>query len=80
LWRNNRVECTTDTVLLMNDDFGTHTHTHTHTQYDRKTIQIFLSRPTSGGINLHLKRNTKCETVAKIQHTQVAKLWSNDHV
>jgi hypothetical protein len=55
---------------------------HAHTQYDRKTIhvQIFLIRPTYGGINLHLKRNTKFETVAKIQHTQLAKLWSNGHV
>ena len=31
-------------------------------------------------VNLHMKHSTKCEKVVKIQDTQVANLWSKDHV
>ena len=30
-------------------------------------------------LNLYKKHRNKCETVAKIQDTRVAKLWGNDH-
>jgi hypothetical protein len=45
----------------------------------KKNTQAFGSANT-GRLNLHLKRRTKCETVAEIQDTQVAKFWSNEHV
>jgi len=31
-------------------------------------------------LNSYIKRNTKCETVAKIEDTRVTKLWCNGHV
>jgi len=29
------------------------------------------------GLNLHIKHSTKCESVARIQDTQLAKVWKN---
>jgi hypothetical protein len=31
-------------------------------------------------LNSYVKHNTKCESVVKIEDTQVAKLWCNAHV
>jgi hypothetical protein len=31
-------------------------------------------------LNLHMKHSTKCEKVVKIQDTQVANLWSKNHI
>jgi len=36
-----------------------------HIQYGAKAILLFSS-VNVGGLNLHIKHNTKCETVAKI--------------
>jgi hypothetical protein len=52
-------------VLLMNED--------------KKTYKPFRLA-NRGRLNLRIKHSHKCETVAKIQDTQVAKLWSSDHV
>jgi hypothetical protein len=48
-------------------------------RYDTETIQMFRSA-NIGRLNLFRKRPTKCETVAKSLDTQLAKLWSKDHV
>jgi hypothetical protein len=45
----------------------------------RKTIQL-LKSSNIGRLNLCIKLSAKCETVAKIQHIQTAKLWSNGRV
>lgn len=56
-------------VLLTSEDFGSRTY----------IVQLSLSANILR-LNSYMKRNTKCETVAKIEDTQVAKLWCNDHV
>ena len=53
-------------VLLLNEVLA-------HLQYDTKTIHPFISA-SIGRLNLHIKRTTKCDSVAKIQGTWVAKL------
>ena len=50
-----------------------------HVQYDTKTVQLFRSADI-GMLNLHLRRDTKCQTVAKIQEKVVVRLWSSAHV
>ena len=42
-------------------------------QYDTTTIHPFLSA-NIGRLNLHMELITKCDSVAKIQDTQVGKL------
>jgi hypothetical protein len=54
-------------------------NTAAYVQCDTKTIQLFRAANMGSG-NLHIKRRTKCETVAKIQDTQVASLWINGHI
>lgn len=59
-------------VMLTNESFGPPTVWH-------KNSQLFSSANISK-LNIYRKHSTKFEIVAKIQETQVAKLWSNDHV
>ena len=61
-----------EAVLIIKEDSGPCT-------VWQKTIQLFRSANIAR-LNLHIKQSTKCETVAKIQDTYVAKLWSNEHV
>jgi hypothetical protein len=50
-----------------------------HVQHDVKIMQPFMLANIER-LNLHIKHRNKCETVAKIQDTRVAKLWGNDPV
>jgi len=50
-----------------------------HVQYDTKPIK-HIRLANRGRLSLYTKHSTLCETVAKIQDTQVAKLWSTDDV
>jgi len=43
-------------------------------------ILIAILFTNIGSLNLCVKHSTECETVDKIQDTQLARLWSNDHV
>ena len=48
-------------------------------RYDTKTTQHFRFA-NIGSSNLYIKHGTECETVAKIQDTQVATVRSSDSV
>jgi hypothetical protein len=61
--------CRQQIVLLMSEDFGLRTC----------IVQLSISANILR-LNSYMKHNTKCETVAEIEDTQVAKLWCNDHV
>ena len=59
-------------VMLTDENFGPPTIWH-------KNSQLFSSANIRE-LNVYRKHKTKFEIVAKIQDTQVAKLWSNDQV
>jgi len=45
----------------------------------RKTIQLFRTAKR-GRLHTYRKYSTKCQTVAKTEHKQLATLWHNEHV